>query len=250
MFEALKRKIDGPAMGKVALNDWYLWMSFDVIGDLALGELFDCLTETRHHPWAAMLMKNLRAIVFESVTLRFPPLQKLLRFLVSKKDQKGREDHYKMSVEKVERRMRAETSRPDILSYVLAHNEEKGGMTRQEIHVNSVTLIGAGSETTATLISGATWYLLRNPACLERIKGEVRGAFKTCEEITVQGIGGLEYFDAVVNETHRMYPAALSGQPRRAPAEGAMVSGYWVPGGVGDSLPSCLAIADVRMNGL
>ena len=47
-------------------------------------------------------------------------------------------------------------------------------MSRPEIIANSSVLIVAGSETTATLLSGATYYLLQNPTKLARLQDEVR----------------------------------------------------------------------------
>ncbi|KAF6234906.1 hypothetical protein HO173_006836 [Letharia columbiana] len=233
LINGLRKQIEGPSKGKVDLSDWYHWTTFDVIGDLAFGESFHCLSDTNYHPWVAMLMSYLKFVVFLSVTLRFPPLQRLLRLFVSNKALQARADHDRLAAEKVERRMKTATTRPDFLSYILAHNNEKGRMTREEIHENVATFISAGSETTAASLNGITWFLLQNRDCLTRLNEEIRAAFRTRDEINVQKIGELKYLQAVVTESFRIYPSALAGQPRRAPGEGDTVSGYWVPGGTG-----------------
>lgn len=51
----------------------------------------------------------------------------------------------------------------------------------------------AGSETTATILSGATFLLLKNPACLEKLKQEVRSTFKSEDEITFTSVDRLPY---------------------------------------------------------
>lgn len=232
LISGLKKQIQGPSKGKVELSDWYHWTTFDVIGDLAFGESFDCLSDTTYHPWVAMLMSNLKSVVFLSITLRFPPLQRLLRFFISNKALQAGADHQRLATEKVERRMKAATKRPDFLSYILTHNSEKGGMTREEIHKNAATFIAAGSETTAASLNGVTWSLLQNRNCLTRLTEEIRAAFRTRDEINLHKIGEMEYIHAVVTESFRIYPSALGGQPRRAPMGGDTVSGYWVPGGV------------------
>lgn len=232
LINALKKQIDGPSKGKVNLSDWYHWTTFDVIGDLAFGESFGCLSDTKYHPWVATLMSTLEFVVFLSVSLRFPPLQRLLRLFISKKALQATADHQRMATEKVDRRMKTATTRHDFLSYILAHTNEKGGMTREEIHKNTATFISAGSETTAASLNGATWSLLRNRDCLTRLNEEIRVAFKTRDEINLQKIGELDYLDAVLTESFRICPSALAGQPRRVPMEGDTVSGYWVPGGV------------------
>ncbi len=51
----------------------------------------------------------------------------------------------------------------------------------------------AGSETTATLLTGAIYLLLKNPEKLARLEQEVRSRFKNASEITLQSVSTLEY---------------------------------------------------------
>ena len=51
-------------------------------------------------------------------------------------------------------------------SYILRHNDERG-MSRDEIMKTSGTLTVAGSESTATLLSGALFHLLKSPQNLD-----------------------------------------------------------------------------------
>lgn len=74
LISGLKKPIDGPSKGKINLSDWYHWTTFDVIGDLAFGELFDYLSDQTYQPWVATLMSDLKSVIFVSVTLRLPPL--------------------------------------------------------------------------------------------------------------------------------------------------------------------------------
>ena len=233
LIQGLKRAVKGPPQGKVNLADWFNWTTFDIVGDLSFGEPFGCLKETTYHPWVAMLMNNLRLVVYQSVTLRFPPLSRLLRYIVPKKAVQDRIDHKRMAMEKVERRMETPNDRPDFMSYILKHNNTKSGMTREEIHENAATFVAAGSETTAALLAAAIWFLLHNPEYMFRIKDEVRKALVARGDITLQNIEKLEYFHSVINETFRMYPPALAGQPRIAPPQGGYVSGHWVPPSTG-----------------
>ncbi|KAL8766416.1 MAG: hypothetical protein Q9209_006792 [Squamulea sp. 1 TL-2023] len=134
-----------------------------------------------------------------------------------------------MSKEKVERRLNRATDRPDFMSYILRHNGTKGGMSRDEIHVNTAVFIAAGSETTATLLAGAIWSLLLNRSYMDRLQQDIRSKFLSWEDIKLQNLDELEFLDAVISESFRMYPPGLSGQPRVAPAAGDYISGYWVP---------------------
>ena len=94
---------------------------------------------------------------------------------------------------------------------------------------NSGILIIAGSETTATLLSGATYLLLMNPEALRKATNEVRNAFKNDDEITFTSVNNLSYLMACLTEALRMYPPVPLGLPRVTPAGGARVAGHHIP---------------------
>lgn len=112
---------------------------------------------------------------------------------------------------------------------MLHHNDEKG-CTRDELIVNASLLIGAGSETTATTLSGTIYYLLQNPDKLQILQKEVDDAFSSIDEMTLVSTGKLPYLHAVIEEGLRMYPPVPGTLPRRTPKEGAMIAGEWVAG--------------------
>lgn len=107
-------------------------------------------------------------------------------------------------------------------------------MTNLEIKNNSGILIVAGSETTATLLSGATYYLMRNPRVWNKLKDEVRGAFVAEDEINISSTapGKLPYLHAVLEESLRRYPPVPTRLPRQTPKGGDYIDGFFVPGGV------------------
>ena len=220
--------------GKVNVGDWFNYTTFDIVSDLSLGTSFDCLKNHDYHPWIALIRDNIKGIAFLDVSSRFPPLGRLLLLCLPKKLVRARADHERISKEKVEQRFKTETTRPDFVAYALRHrNDEKGGMTDEEIHNNMALFIGAGSETTGLLITAAIWYLLSNPHCFEQAKEEVRGRFSRFEDIKVKAITeDLKYLQAVIDETFRIYPPALSAQARMAPKGGDTVCGQWLPEGV------------------
>lgn len=95
--------------------------------------------------------------------------------------------------------------------------------------MNASLLIIAGSETTATLLSGATYLLTTNPEALRRLTEEVRSTFKTEEEIDFTSVSSLQYMLACLDEALRMYPPAPLGLPRQTPKGGATIAGHYVP---------------------
>ena len=126
----------------------------------------------------------------------------------------------------------------DIALEILRHNDERG-MTRQDIFGNSRLLLIAGSETTATLLSGATYFMLQNPAVLHRVQKEVRTTFKNEDDITLRSVSmpsSLTYMDAVLQESLRCYPSIPATLPRMTGPEGAFIDGNYVPGKVRKNL--------------
>lgn len=228
LIDGLKKQCKNPD-DKINLADWFNWTTFDVVGDLAFGETFNCLKDSTYRPWVTILMNNLKELVLTSVTMRFPPLDKLSAMLIPKEIVQSRVDHDTMAKEKVNRRLEKSTSRPDFISYITRHDGTKGGMSKEEIQVNSGAFIVAGSETTATLLCGAIWSLLHNPIYLDKLQNEIRSRFSQAEDIQLKNTDHLDFLHAVIQESFRMYPPALAGQPRVAPPNGDFVSGHWVP---------------------
>lgn len=90
-------------------------------------------------------------------------------------------------------------------------------------------LIIAGSETTATLLSGVTYLLTTNPEAQRKLTEEVRSTFQTEEEIDFTSVSSLQYMLACLDEALRIYPPAPLGLPRQTPKGGATIAGHFVP---------------------
>ena len=92
--------------------------------------------------------------------------------------------------------------------------------------------MAAGSETTATTLSGVTYLLLKHPDTLERATKEVRSAFSSPDEISIASVANLEYMLAALNEALRMYPPVTSNLVRVVPSGGQSIAGKFVPADV------------------
>lgn len=115
-------------------------------------------------------------------------------------------------------------------------------MPQEDIESHAGLLIIAGSETTATLLSGCTFLLLNNPDALERLTREVRSTFKEESEITINSAGQLEYMLACLDEALRCYPPVPIGNPRVIPKGGRVLCGKYVPEDVSRQLFSMVDI--------
>ena len=102
-------------------------------------------------------------------------------------------------------------------------------MTTREMEANAAVLILAGSETTASVLSGLTYYILTNPSAHQRLLDEIRGAFKSYDEINSQSVSQLTYLNAALEETLRVFPPVPGATPRIVPKGGAGIDGEFVP---------------------
>ncbi|KAJ5672847.1 hypothetical protein N7507_001974 [Penicillium longicatenatum] len=211
------------------LVHWLNFLTFDVIGDLAFGQSFGCLEGSQYHPWVATMFQSIKTGAFIRAFSIYPAVAVLIRKFIPKSLIIKRLEHYKLSKDRVNQRLETTTSRPDFISYILRHNDERG-MDVSEIQTNAALIIQAGSETTATALAACHFYLQKTPESYIKLSKEVREAFTTEEDITFLSVARLPYLNAVIEESLRMYPPAPAIGPRVVPDKGAFVCGEFIPG--------------------
>lgn len=92
-----------------------------------------------------------------------------------------------------------------------AHQGSKNSKTlsEDEVVANCLLVMAAGFETTATLLTYASYSLAMNQDKQDILRKEVRDAYESAgKTITYDCISSLKYLDAVISETLRMYPPA------------------------------------------
>ncbi|KAJ3549268.1 hypothetical protein NM208_g587 [Fusarium decemcellulare] len=229
LFRALKEQCAG---GEKSLDivAWYNYTTFDVIGDLAFGEPFGCLESSAYHPWVSMIFDGIKNMAFESSMRRYQTISGLLMWFMPREVRDKMAQHRELSRQKVQKRMALTTTRPDFIDSMM----KKRGATQlsfDDIVANAATLIIAGSETTATLLSAATFFLTSHPETLMKLTNEVRSSFSCEKEIDLISVQKLVYMLAVLDETLRMYPPVPAGGPRKIAPGGDVILGQYVPGG-------------------
>jgi cytochrome P450 len=136
------------------------------------------------------------------------------------------DEHVRMGKDKARRRIdRGSLGRYDFFDHLI----KNGTLTEDALMGNADTLIIAGSETTATALTGLTWYLLNNPSCLRQLTDEIREAFRCLDDITGDSTAELPYLHGCIEEGLRVFPPLAFGLPRDCP--GAVIDGHFVPEG-------------------
>ena len=215
----------------IDLRLWYNYITFDMIGELAFGESFGCLARSTYHEWVSFVLDHFYMSTLLQVVHRFRPLNRLLAAMIPSSLAEKRKSHEKMALEKVRRRIRRGTARPDFVEPLIVA-QTKGLISVDELEQQASILILAGSETTIVALTSATDLLLQNPAVLTELTKELHTSFRDESEIDVLSIHRLHYLQAVVQETLRLFPPITNGFPRQTVAAGTVVDGHFVPDGV------------------
>ncbi|KAK9424154.1 putative Cytochrome P450 [Seiridium unicorne] len=132
-----------------------------------------------------------------------------------------------------------EVKSPDLLSkFLAAHDSRPDFMSDSLVQTMAVSMAFAGSETTAISLSSVFYYLLRNPAALDRLREELddfarNGGFSDYDTglVTWTEAQKLPYLDACIKEAFRLHPAAGLPLERIVPEQGAEIAGHFVKGG-------------------
>lgn len=211
---------------------WYNWTTFDLIGDLAFDDSFQCLEKSMYHPWIQFVFGSVKAVSMISALRLYPPIYHLLTTLAKKSLAEKNKFDTSFTKQKVAARVAKQTDRTDFLAYTLRNTGEKASMNMTEIELTSSVLVLGGSETVATLLSGVTYLLLKHPEVMKRLVAEIRGKFADESEINIASVGTLTYELAVLNEALRVFPPSPIGGGRLIPPQGDTILGHQLPGKV------------------
>ncbi|KAI0096560.1 cytochrome P450 [Daldinia grandis] len=217
----------------IDIVEWLNFTTFDVVGDLALGDSFHSLENNAYHPWVRLIFLGIRGTQFA----RFMGSYSFLRIslgIFSIGSIKARDSSRMAAVEKTIARMgqsaESEPGRRDFVAYMMQKTRSgEAGMSEQEILATTPILIIAGSETTGTALSGLLFHLSQNPFAYSALADEVRSAFRSEVDISFRSTASLEYLSACIDETLRVYPPATETLPRISP--GDFVQDKYVPKG-------------------
>lgn len=106
----------------------------------------------------------------------------------------------------VDKRLAAETTRPQFMTYILRHKEEGYAMTLERDILECFPAHARRYRPTASRLSGTTQLLLRSSNKLRKLNEAVRAEVKSIEDITMQAPDNLPYLLTVLSDCIRRYP--------------------------------------------
>ncbi|KAK6226055.1 benzoate 4-monooxygenase cytochrome P450 [Colletotrichum tabaci] len=219
------------------IGRWFHITSFDIIGDLTFGQSLGGLDSNEvHHVVNLVLLFIERAKKIFELNSLLGPLAGLVMPVLARDAEKGFLDQFNYTRSAVDRRLAidADVDRKDFMTGLLRGRDEKDIGSIEEIVTNSNTLFVAGSDTTATLMTACTFFLLSTPHTYEQAVKEVRDAFDSAAEINfTDATARLPYLLAALNETLRLYPPVPGTLERVVPhtEEPVYIEGKHIPPG-------------------
>ncbi len=222
----------------VDIMRWYNYATFDIITDLSFGEPLYCLRDNQYHNWVNLVFSSIKVNARLTVWNSYPlfKVYDIAKAIITRNMPNVaeiRREFGEKTRDKVGARLeKGEDARPDFFSFFIKNQKKDSkSLTREEMDSNAILFLIAGSETTATALSGSTYFLLRDPERYAKLAHEVRSTFKELSEITIEEVNKLEYMIACLKEGIRHYPPVPAGFPRIVPTGGNEIAGHYIPEG-------------------
>ena len=102
----------------------------------------------------------------------------------------------------------------------------------REVLGMGISMVLAGSETTAITLSAVLYHVLKQPMVYQKLRQEIDTAFPANGDATVvfQKAQKLPYLDACIKEGFRIHPAGRFSAERVLPPAGATIAEHEIPG--------------------
>lgn len=174
LIGSIDRAINQDSGAQLDIVKLYNCTTFDIMGELTFGETLGLLDKSEYTPWVAAVFQNAKLIELSRLSLEYPLLGKVFQALTPSSITKAAEEHKRYSNDRVDRGLAKGTTydQPDIWNLVIDKNN--GLLSVAEMYADARIFMIAGTETTATLLSGLTYLLLTNPDKMRKVVDEVR----------------------------------------------------------------------------
>ncbi|GKZ45356.1 hypothetical protein AbraIFM66951_007973 [Aspergillus brasiliensis] len=203
------------------------WLAFDVITDLSYGNDLDMLNSPQMRWFPSVIRKiSQRSLIFRLdvvlLTQKYTEIVAAARWTRSQaaaRLQLGNNNEQK-----------------DIFGAMMNAKDKKTRLqfTRKDLGLESMLLLVAGSDTTATALSASLNYILHDTNTLAHLTSVIRTTFPTESSITATSVlssPDCSVLHACINGAMRLTPPAPNLLPRTVLSGGMEVDGIYVPAG-------------------
>ncbi|KAH9427878.1 Cytochrome P450 monooxygenase abl2 [Pyricularia oryzae] len=220
----------------VNVANWFTYLAFDIMGDLCFAEPFGCLDQAANTEWSTSVINVFVSATWTQGIRRLSGtgtwLESLMTWLlVPAKAAEWRRTHLNNSRERTLRRLASsEQDHADFIYHIL-NSEGKSTLSHNEVILNVALMISAGTDTTATALTGWTYFVCTHPEVYRRLIDEVRGGLPTEDHIRWENVRKMSYLEATIHEALRLYPPSPASQQRVVPGAEPPSTGILYPRG-------------------
>ncbi|KAF4588442.1 hypothetical protein EYR40_009993 [Pleurotus pulmonarius] len=242
-------------MGSIDVLQWFNFLAFDILSDLAFGEPIGMVTNesdivTVMCADGKVKEENAISLVDEREHLAavvgihpwFKTLSKFIPdpfFIRGHKSSTGLVD---LARRRVTKRLESGSYREDILNKLIETRiEESGALTPEqvtELIAETVTLLIAGSDTTSNSITAIIHLVLTHSRVHEKLLRHLQAAVPDGQVPKHEDVKDIPYLTAVIEEGLRYYATTAIGLHRSVPRDGVLCLGKFFPEGTEMSVPA------------
>lgn len=133
------------------------------------------------------------------------------------------------------KRINDENAPKDILHHIIKANECSDVLGIENVVDDYLTLLMAGWDTSAIVMSNVFFFLSNNPEMFAKVRREVDSLVQRGEQLTFEQVGKLKYLETVIKESMRIAPPVR--MLNRYCPSGSVLSGLKIPKGASILLP-------------
>jgi cytochrome P450 len=246
MYEPFVDRVNGEFMAAMAdlassgqafdLFTWMQFYAFDVIGEITIGRSFG-LIEAGHDKNGLLHALHFTGITYASHAGLLPELHPLCIWLQDVLPISSPFKAIQGTIGgEIGKRTQGESfsDRQDFLEKC-TELKKVGKMDHGTMFNTIGANIGAGSDTTGITLTAVIYYLMKSPACLQRLRDEIDTAEqegRLSTPLTFKEGQQLPYLQATIKEALRLHPAVGQILARIVPEGGAELAGKFFPAGV------------------
>ena len=229
---------NGNGTAEVNMADWLYFATFDIIGEVCFSEELQSLQLAWTHPWLAGVFQGVKIGKILTACDHFPVLRTLVKWCKPPAAKRTLHRNFQWVQVRVENRLAQKSDKPDFLKFVVENNDRQG-MTRDEIDsmMKLLLLTGSGA-TTVVVMSALLYFVLQRSEVLNTLLHKIQTHVDNNQgKITVPMVSKMEYLEAVLKETMRMHAPVPAASPRVVNRKGVQICGMSVPPGTRVGIP-------------
>ena len=153
------------------ISTWFNFATFDLMGQFAFDDSFHYLDEgAKEDSFVHLIVRGI-ITAFRLGQLDRYGIWTILKPLLPRSVFKAKDEMDNYVAELTDRRKERGyvPGKIDVFNYILQNKTDQDHLTRDELTNNGLTLVVAGSETTATLLAATTWQLCKNKAAYRKV---------------------------------------------------------------------------------